>query len=325
MASTPLELLKLLAKQGKGSGYGRANVLKKSDANAAKSREAQDMEKNMSMGEEGNFRIDPDSGVMIPVTVDQNAARALGVETSHSTYPVNNANVTRINNSKAEWAAIEAEEVARIEAARAARYEAARDRYTPVDVKKSLSDEYVAALEAQNKPVVTPSVGTVKGGVGSKSGNPEVLAKKAETKAMNRLYESTSRDSQLKYGEFVRDNRLNYDTLLKMVYNKWVNPATVKNPVSFEGAINKLQKLDGSDFKNLFPNANKNTGQLRTIEKNRLKRIEADKLEADALKVLKEEEERRARIARDSGIAKREYTGDQKFDISKDGFIKKKE
>jgi len=41
----------------------------------------------------------------------------------------------------------------------------------------------------------------------------------------------------------------------------------------------------------------------------------------DALKILKEKEEQLARRTKDSGAVKREYTGNQEFDIGPDGFI----
>ena len=339
-----LEYLKELRLEAKADNLKHNDWLegfsvKQGDMKHTERQVAKDMNSQMRLGEEGNMQINAND-VAVPDSVRQNELRKAGLETNVETSGLDNTNTTRIANDKAEWAAEQAAYDAERKAARLAGIKErwldrmAKDKEDALRnnelVEKKIveiepSNDYQSMiLGAESKKAAKREAlanAKKKGGVGSKSGNPEVLAKKAETKAMNSLYKSTSRDSQLKYGEFVGANRLNYDTLLKMVYNKWVNPATVKNPVSFEGAINKLQKLDGSDFKTIFPNANKNTGQLRTIEKNRLKRIKADKLEADALKILKEQEEQLARRTRDSGVVKREYTGNQEFDIGPDGTI----
>lgn len=311
----------------------RADVLK------TKGQVSKDMNSQMRLGEEGNMQIDA-NGVPVPDSVRQNELRKAGLETNVETSVLDNFQTTSAANSRAAWAAEQAAYDAEREAARLAGIKerwlarVAKDkedalRNNEVVEKKIVeiepSNDYQSMiLGAESKKAAKREAlanAKKKGGAGNRSGSPEVQAKIKKTAAMNKQYYSTPSETQNKFNGFAWDNGYNHETLRKMIFDKWVNPDLVKNPVSYEGAVNKLVKLDKSDMKTIFPNANKNAGQLRTIEKNILKRVEADKLEADALKILKEQEEQLARRTRDSGVVKREYTGNQEFDIGPDGTI----
>jgi len=320
--------------------FSRGSFQKRPDQINTDTQVKKDMVDQMNLPEDGAFRTDPNSGVQIPTTEFENNARRLGIERNINTPSLDNTNTTRIANSKAEWAAEQAAYDAEREAARLAgikeRWLArlAKDkedalRNNEVVEKKIVeiepSNDYQSMiLGAESKKAAKREAlanAKKKGGVGSKTRDPAVQARTKKTAAMNKQYYSTSLENQNKFNGFAWDNGYNHETLRKMIFDKWVNPDLVKNPVSYEGAVNKLVKLDKSDMKAIFPNANKNAGQLRRIEKNRLKRIEADKLEKDALKILKEQEEQLARRIKDSGVVKREYTGNQEFDIGPDGTI----
>jgi len=345
-----LEYLKALKLEAKADNLRHNDWLegfgtKQGDALKAKEQIAKDMNSQMRLGEEGNMQINAND-VAVPDSVRQNELRKAGLETNVETPGLDNSQTNRIDSSRAEWAAEQAAYDAEREAARLAgvkeRWLAkmAKDkedalRNNEVVEKKIVEIEptndyqsMILDLEAK-KAAKTEALAEAKkkGGAGSKSGTSEVLAKKAATREMNIRFDEISSNSHTRFRDFIKNNSLRgfnirFDTLKRMVYDKWVNPATAKNPVSFDEAVNKLRKLDGThDFKVMFPNANKNTGQLRTIEKSRLKRIEADKLEADALKILKEEEERLVRRTKDSGTTSHKYTGDQEFDIGPDGSV----